>query len=129
MSFPPSSPPRRHGNALSPEKERRVVELRHEGLEYKTIAERLGVHFNSVYRYVRRAGGVAARPCSVCGSPLPGRRFANPLADPAPRCVTCRATLRRPAVDLLRALIATQRRVRELEVMVRRLEAGAVAKS
>lgn len=58
----------RHGNALSPEKAKRLLQLDAEGLPRVDICERLGVHNNTVTKYLRIAG----RPLVMTG-----RRAAN----------------------------------------------------
>lgn len=45
----------------------RILALRREGLTYEVIAERLGLHRNSVYRVALSAGLVVKVYCVACG--------------------------------------------------------------
>lgn len=47
-------PPR--SNACSPDKVKRLLQLEAEGLQRVVIAERLGLHVNTVTKYLRLAG-------------------------------------------------------------------------
>lgn len=69
------------GNTISPEKRQRVVKLKAEGLPMSTIAERLGVHRNTVFKHLKRAGQVTPKQCSSCGRAIRGTD---------PRCYVCR---------------------------------------
>jgi DNA-binding CsgD family transcriptional regulator len=51
---------RRRANAISAQLERSILELEAEGLPRVVIAERLGVHANTVSKYLLRAGRPAA---------------------------------------------------------------------
>ena len=64
-------PTPRHGNALSPEKAKRLLQLDADGLARVDICERLGVHNNTVTKYLALAG----RPLVMTG-----RRAANRAA-------------------------------------------------
>lgn len=68
-------------NATSEEKIARMRKLRAEGLSLKVIAERLGVHLNTVAKHLARAGASAQRKHCACGRPLRGE---------ASRCYICR---------------------------------------
>lgn len=62
-------------------KTKRILQLRLEGLPLATIAERLGLHINTVWKHLQRRGLVERRRCS-CGRKLRGHE--------ATRCYVCR---------------------------------------
>ncbi|GMV19071.1 MAG: hypothetical protein AMXMBFR56_72950 [Polyangiaceae bacterium] len=68
-------------NATSPEKVSRIVKLRRDGLSLVVIAERLGLHINTVLKHLTRAGLVLERHCT-CGRRLRGTEET--------RCYVCR---------------------------------------
>jgi transposase len=55
-SIRPKTIRRRRANAISREVERRIMQLDAEGLTRVTIAERVGLHINTVVKYLLRAG-------------------------------------------------------------------------
>lgn len=66
-------------SAISEEKRARIVELRGEGLSVQVIAERLGLHRNTVIKWSARLGATPHEVC-VCGRTV---RLAE-------RCYVCR---------------------------------------
>lgn len=72
------SPPQvvSHSSAISIEKQARIAELREEGLTMVVIAERLGLHTNTVHKYFGKLGLI---PRKACGCATRGRPIA-------PRC-------------------------------------------
>lgn len=74
---PERSTPRtkRNKQALPREVVRRLKTLRKQGLSMRAIAERLGVHLNTLHKYFARMGLIPRRPC---GCALRGR--------PNPKC-------------------------------------------
>jgi hypothetical protein len=60
--------------AISPEKQKRISALRKEGLTLAVIAERLGLHLNTIEKY---CGRLQMIPRRSCGCPMRGRRRAN----------------------------------------------------
>lgn len=68
----PYSPPQVATSAISPEKRARIRELREEGLTLAIIAERLGLHLNTVHKWVGRLGLIPRRPCGCAtrGRPI-----------------------------------------------------------
>lgn len=68
-------------NATSEEKIARMRKLRAEGLSLEVIAERLGVHLNTVAKHLARAGASAQRKHCACGRPMRGEDT---------RCYICR---------------------------------------
>ena len=79
MSRGPYSPQQvvSHSSATSPEKRARIAELRAEGLTVAVIAERVGLHTNTVHKYCGQLGLI---PRKACGCATRGR----------PRAPTCR---------------------------------------
>lgn len=67
-------------SAISPAKRQRIVELIADGLTARVVAERLGLHPNTITNWLRRLGRLQARWCSC------GRR----IAGNEPRCYVCR---------------------------------------
>lgn len=65
-------------SAISEEKRRRLAELREEGLTAGIIAERLGLHRNTVYIWLDRLGLVPRRPC---GCATRGRPKSPPCSS------------------------------------------------
>lgn len=63
-------------SAISIQKQERIAELRAEGLTIVVIAERLGLHLNTVHKYLGKLGLIPRR---VCGCATRGRPIA-------PRC-------------------------------------------
>ena len=59
-------------SAISPEKRARIAELREEGLTMMVIAERLGLHLNTVHKWINRLGLIPRRPCGCAtrGRPI-----------------------------------------------------------
>lgn len=55
-SVRPKAVRRRRGNAISREVEKRIMRLESEGLTRVLIAERVGLHINTVVKYLLRAG-------------------------------------------------------------------------
>jgi DNA-binding CsgD family transcriptional regulator len=68
----PYSPPEvvSRSSSISPEKQRRIRELRAEGLTMAVISERLGLHLNTIAKYLERLGLV---PRLACGCATRGR--------------------------------------------------------
>lgn len=82
----PYSPPQvvSHSSAISVEKQRRITELRAEGLTLVVISERLGLHLNTVHKYCGKLGLIPRRECGCAtrGRPIaPDCRCHAP--DPA----------------------------------------------
>lgn len=61
-----------HSSSISPEKQSRILELREEGLTTVVIAERLGLHINTVHKYFGKLGLIPRRPCGCAtrGRPI-----------------------------------------------------------
>lgn len=68
----PYTPPQITSSAISAEKRARIRELREEGLTLAVISERLGLHLNTVHKWVGRLGLIPRRPCgcAVRGRPI-----------------------------------------------------------
>lgn len=65
---------RRNKQALPKAVVRRLKALRRQGLTLKAIAERLGLHINTLHKYCAQLGLIERRPC---GCPLKGRPNAG----------------------------------------------------
>lgn len=108
MSFPQSSPPRRHGNSISVEVERRLVLLWRDGVEPAAICERLGLARSVVYKYAETHGLVPPRMCPLCGSLLRG---ARPHDGRVKHCQACLALLQLTVAELAAEVVALRKRL------------------
>lgn len=73
---------RRNKQALPRDVVRRLRMLRGQGLTLRAIAERLGLHVNTLHKYYARMGLIPRRPC---GCPLKGRPNAGCTHEMLPR--------------------------------------------
>lgn len=80
----PYLPPPMRSTALSEEKRKRIAELRTEGLTYVVIAERLGLHLNTVYLWCSRLGLIERRECGCA-------ERGRPREPRCPKCAEVRA--------------------------------------
>ena len=65
---------RRNKQALPKVMVERIRALRQQGLTLRAIAERLGIHINTLHKYCAQLGLIERRPC---GCPMKGRPHAG----------------------------------------------------